>query len=301
MIFLRIFDKLKHSIYDLFGFIIPGFIALFMLIPILYYNDSFLKVTPIDFLINLDPSIESDLNVLNYLNLNFSDAYMSVFLIFVAYLLGHLLRFLGKLLFKIPYINIFSLNALFLKNHDDKFDKLLIKAQSLTAKKFDINLNNKNDKAWIDEYLNKFTLSFGRSTTYLNSVNNMLVKYISKYNFYVCLCFLFFMLTLNTYMVIFNLNPNLFVVFIILIILFVFFAISKINSKKEVSSAVSWLLLTLHLFNSIMSGVFISKKVGFTLFIVFFMYLCFEFEYFRHLKLSRKEALYAIVHTYSRD
>ncbi|MTK13394.1 MAG: hypothetical protein F8N39_15315, partial [Clostridiaceae bacterium] len=91
------FEKLQESIYDIVGYLIPGLIIVIVLMPsFALYRDNGTLVFPVQALYN-----KSNLSSIKFLeDMNFSTS-KGVFILFIAYLAGHLVKYLANLYYEV--------------------------------------------------------------------------------------------------------------------------------------------------------------------------------------------------------
>lgn len=183
----------KEVFYDLIGYVLPGFIALvILLIPI--YAQSF--TSPVYALI----SILNSKSTVFSLNLS-SLPSLSIFIIFIAsYLIGHFLKGLCDILSNHKFVKFSTKNIKL--NVDKKYaylDRLknncfdLIRNDTL----FSNNVFNSNDNNNLNIDKN-LVITYASTISRFSNHSNLIQKYISKINLYSSLSCISFLLICDT-------------------------------------------------------------------------------------------------------
>ncbi|WBW96309.1 hypothetical protein [Oceanirhabdus sp. W0125-5] len=177
---MKLFDKLQESLYDIFGILIPGYIVLtFIYIPLNNYLVNDVLGSP---MVNLLDIIKTgkDYSILK-MNINLSATQLMILTI-VAYILGHVVKTLSLI-----YIKLIDIIM-----KDLKFRNLMLKRYSYSKDLISYVIAKYDDK-----FNKKLILNHARGLARMEKINSFIQKYISKYNFYKSLSFIFFLILLD--------------------------------------------------------------------------------------------------------
>lgn len=253
------FKNIKEVFYDFIGYIFPGFFALIILLIPLSIRKLNSPIYSIIYILNFPQDI-STLNLYTYLFKNY------ILILLASFLLGHIFNGLGNKLCKYklfkPILNILVQSDR--ENLDFKFNYLpkfknecwnLLKNNSNIPE----NLFSQNN---VDLDINKnLLITYATTNSRFESANNLIQKYISKTNMYASLCFITFLLMLNTFF------SGIYIMF-------------NISNLKYNGNLTFITLLCL----------FISFYILFTV---------FYNEFYRHMKLKEKECYFYIMNKFS--
>lgn len=184
----NLISSFKEILYDIIGYIVPGiFFMLILSMPLIIEKKYSFMYGLYEILFN--PNISINKNILNHLeNISFFKIY---FIIFIAYLLGHL---------SISLSSLFKPIGKFFKKKFDWNNKY---------KDFSNNILNNLDKnpkfktelfkSKSGEYNKDFIITFASTYSRFKSHNDLIQKYICKINLYASLSFIFFILSIDSF------------------------------------------------------------------------------------------------------
>ncbi|WBW96306.1 hypothetical protein [Oceanirhabdus sp. W0125-5] len=284
---MKFLDKLQESLYDIFGFIIPGLIiniAIYITIfvnnnasQIIQNHDSF--YSPIESIILLISN-----NKLQLLNFELTPLITGL-IVLSSFLTGNIINNLSKALNKhLIYIPIKSK----LKDGD-----------------FCTELYNYLKECYKDDNIKEdFILRHARSLARIHNYPSLIQKYIAKYNFYLSITFLSFLLLLDSILFLFNNTAPCTILFILLLV-FSFLArtqkckfliqeyIAKFNFFHLATSLTIFVGVDYLIFKS--NNKIPSVEI-FVLSLSFLSMICFYREFRRHYELYFKESCFVLYH-----
>lgn len=255
----KLFGDIKEFTYDLVGYILPGLIALVI---ILIYAIS--NTTVSIYLIELNiEKYKSIMDIISNINL--------VLLLIISYILGHIVNFISNLIGRI----IIIFNLIKMKITKNLINKKLIKLIIGRISNFNKKnlLIDYNEKSYLDE-LKKFVVDNSKEDKILSELdekntkeylltkastnsrfenhNDLIQKYIYKYKFYASLSCVFFILVLDDIWSIFliitkrvEITRTLYIYIILLVILIISFNgfYGEYNRHKKLREKESYIYL----------------------------------------------------------
>ncbi|MBO3386696.1 hypothetical protein JJB46_00295 [Clostridium perfringens] len=182
---IKIFELINEIIYDIIGYIIPGFFCIFLIISC--FINGYL-CTPMY-------SIFSNCNDLvkyaHYLIFPLDKYLLEI--IILSYILGHLPSCFSILFNNKPFENIVSK----LKLKDD-IDNTFNYIEDLKLISFSALNDNLKNSFKDEDRINKFIKTYASTTSRFINHNNLIQKYIAKSKLYLSLATIFFLLLIDT-------------------------------------------------------------------------------------------------------
>jgi len=298
---MNFLDKFQEVIYDFIGYLFPGLLTIFILMPsLVLYKDTGAIVFPVEVL--CDTNNIDKFKIL--MNTDFSTN-KGVFILISAYLLGHLIKFLAITFYKmIIFIEMHMCDTKKMKISDEIINK--------SAQIYKKNFKNVDIESYEHEKKINILAGYGRTQIRMYSVPSLVQKYISKYNFYCSLAFLNFIVFLNVFITFFKKNTILFGFSILLVIGFYVCLAKNLKTWKSNSINVIWkkvlnVMESLLTFSGVICFVFIPTTIAilqdktvtiyWLIYIIsILLYITFDNEYRRHYVLHVKEALFGIIY-----
>lgn len=219
---MNFLDKIQEVIYDIIGYLFPGLLATIILIPSIFCYKNTGKISfPIEELVfnNTD-------KIKFILNMEFLTT-KGVFVLILAWLLGHLVKCLATVFYNIV---IFIENDLVNGNTKQLScrNEVLNKSVEIYRK----NFQNTRIESYDDFKKENILAAYGRSQIRMYKVSSLVQKYISKYNLYCSLTFICFLIYLNLY-IIFLIKYKILIIVSLLIITIYPPLARKMNVKKR--------------------------------------------------------------------
>jgi hypothetical protein len=293
---MGLFEKIQEAIYDLFGYILPGAIVIFFIAPsFLIYNDSGKIVLPVQtFFYYGDLKVINNILNTNYLNTR------GVFLLILAWIIGHLIRGISILLYK----TLTFVCKKIITNDTVKLSDNKIFNNDYMKKAFDIY---KLEFPYTDLQENKGEIesrlaSYGRMEMRMSNTTSLIQKYIAKYNLYASLASICILMDL-TVLIILILKIRLIAVVIILaysvVVFLVLMLIIKNKKIKNVKSLINtnYILLLSSILPMFLLVLFDKNLIGYLSIycLATFLFVVFDYEGRRHYSLGVKESIYGII------
>lgn len=181
----KIFELVNEIIYDIIGYILPGFFCLFLIISC--FINGYLCTPMYSIFSNAN-------NLVAYMHtLIFPLDKHILEIIVLSYLLGHLPICFSILFKSKAFENIVS--KLNLKDDiDSKFSYL----KDLKLISFSALSDNLKNSFKDEDRINKFIKTYASTTSRFINHNNLIQKYIAKSNFYISFAAIFFLLLIDT-------------------------------------------------------------------------------------------------------
>lgn len=298
---MNFLDKFQEVIYDLIGYLFPGLLTIFILIPsLILYKDTGAIILPVEVL--CDKNNIDKFKIL--INTDFSTN-KGIFILISAYLLGHLIKFLAMIFYKIvTFIETHMCDTKKIKISDDIINKS-VQIYMKNFKNVDIESYEREKKVTI-------LAGYGRTQIRMYSVPSLVQKYISKYNFYCSLAFLNFIVFLNVFITFLKKNTILLGVSILLVIFICLWLAKRLKKWKNNSINVIWkkvlnVMESLFTFSGVICFFIIPTTIAllqdktmtmyWLIYIIsILLYITFDNEYRRHYVLHVKEALFGIIY-----
>ncbi|VYU23720.1 hypothetical protein [Clostridium butyricum] len=187
-------SQFKEILYDILGYMLPGYLLLLILSIPLFINQN---CSPMYGLLEI--FFKSNINV-NLLDIISNASFLTIIIIsFAAYLLGHIPIFLSHPLGRNikSFLKLFNLK----KNKDHENTKFLCKnilniLQRKPAFRDDLfkTVNDENKSDYNDYIIKTFASTYSRFTSH----NDLIQKYTCKVNFYNSLSCLFFIMFIDS-------------------------------------------------------------------------------------------------------
>lgn len=195
----------KEILYDIFGYLLPGYLVLFILSTPFLISEC---CSPMYALLEISLKNDTHINLVNI----FQDFSFLVVLIisFIAYLLGHLPIFLSS-----PLGTLIKKLSKLIKIKSSKSDedtKLICSNVETILEKnpcFHKDLFNDTDNKMNKDLLKTFASTYSR----FDSHNDLIQKYTCKVNFYNSLCCIFLIMFVDSFISSFiwvSINPSMY-------------------------------------------------------------------------------------------
>lgn len=189
---MKFLDNLQDSIYDIMGYLIPGYITLAIIYTSLNYSlTKNVFITPAQILIECLSSLSFD-NLIFDIKLS---AIQLIILSFSAYFIGHIINMFSRIFLEI-FKDVFNNKINEFRYGNTYFKKLY-------------DFVKDHHSANFEDYL---ICNNARSIVRTSKINSNIQKYIAKSNLYLVLTLFSFLFTLNFFSLIY-ISPNLAITF----------------------------------------------------------------------------------------